>query len=96
MAPTAMATIAPVDSSCEVESDSELPCDASGNASGGGGDGEGGDGEGGGGEGGDGEGGDGEGGSGGEGGADGSNLALLSDWGQREARWARRGDRGSI
>ena len=82
MAPTAMATIAPVDSSCEVESDSELPCDASG----GGGDGEGGDGEG----------GDGEGGSGGDGGADGSNLALLSDWGQREARWARRGDRGSI
>ena len=54
MAPTAMATIAPVDSSCDVESDSELPCDASGNASGGGGDGEGGGGEGGGGEGGDG------------------------------------------
>ena len=92
MAPTAMATIAPVDSSCEVESDSELPCDASG----GGGDGEGGDGESGDGEGGDGEGGDGEGGSGGDGGADGSNLALLSDWGQREARWAQRGDRCSI
>ena len=87
MAPTAMATIAPVDSSCEVESDSELPCDASG----GGGDGEGGDGESG-----DGEGGDGEGGSGGDGGADGDNLALLSDGGQREARWAQRGDRGSI
>ena len=91
MAPTAMATIAPVDSSCEVESDSELPCDASGDGSGGGG-----DDEGGGGEGGDGEGGDGEGGSGGEGGADGGNLALLSDGGQREARWAQRGDRGSI
>ena len=58
MAPTAMATIAPVDSSCDVESDSELPCDASGNASGGGGGG--GDGDGGGGEGGGGEGGDGE------------------------------------
>ena len=84
MAPTAMATIAPVDSSCDVESDSELPCDASGDGSGGGG------------EGGDGEGGDGEGGSGGEGGADGGNLALLSDGGQREARWAQRGDRGSI
>ena len=77
MAPTAMATIAPVDSSCEVESDSELPCDASG----GGGDGEGGDGEGGG----------GEGGGGGDGGADGGNLALLSDGGQREARWGTKG-----
>ena len=87
MAPTAMATIAPVDSSCEVESDSELPCDASGDGSGG----EGGDGEG---EGG--EGGSGEGGSGGEGGADGGNLALLSDGGQRGGRWAHRGDRGSI
>ena len=86
-----MATIAPVDSSCDVESDSELPCDASGNASGGGGDGEGGGGEGGGGEGGDGDGGDGEGGSGGDGGADGGNLALLSDGGQREARWGTKG-----
>ena len=83
MAPTAMATMAPVDSSCDVESDSELPCDASGNASGGGGDGEGGGGEGGGGEGGDGEGGDGEGGDGegegGEGGSDGGGDSLIAD-----------------